>query len=601
MMRRWGQAGSGKAGRWVWMLVLLGLLCGQAQAAGTLSGTLTVDPASPGYGRTFTLTATFAYGSGPEPTGAVTFSVDGNVVGTGTLSSGIAAYTVTLPSYSVGTHSVTASFAGDANYAAANLVGQMTVTLLPTDTYMTDVVTPIHYGEIIGDIAKGFAESANPMAGDTQLLDGGNLEFLIDGVVVCTLPYITGVTQTCPPTTGAGYSVGTYQLSSRYTGNAYYAGSVSANYPVVILPDDTSGVITSSANPSTLGQSVTLTAVFSSPYATPTGTVSFYDGAIPLGTATLDATGTAMVTTSALALGSHNITASYAGNANFNGSVSPVFVQRVLPPVVATSLTIGSSVNPSIVGTNVTFTVVATGASTTVSQPAGSVTFTIDGAPVATVTMTGGAASYATSTLTVGSHTVTASYAGGTTSAGDTFSGSSASLVQVVNPVPPPPSFNFSVTPAALSVPLGNAAVTTATVVGLNGFTADVALTCGNLPREVTCTFNRTSISGGSGAAVLLVHATAPHACGSSAEFFHAAGLPAWLSLAGISALAFTLRKRRPVALLSLGVLAAIASLGGCSQCTDLGVKPGDYSFTVTATAATGESHTVTVTMVARL
>lgn len=594
----------GRAGKRMWAWVLLVCALG-VRAQSSLSGTLAVDPLDPGYGRSFTLTATFGYGTGPEPTGNVNFSVDGSLVGSGALAGGVASYAVSLPSYAVGTHSLTATYAGDANYAATSLVGQVTVTLLPTDTYMTDVVTPIHYGEIIGDIAKGYAESSNPMAGDAQLLDGGNLEFRIDGVVVCTLPYITGMTQTCPATTGAGYNVGTFQLSAYYTGNAYYASSASPNYAVTILPDDTAGVVTSNVNPSTIGQAVTFTATFSSQYAVPNGTVTFYDGATAIATGTLDATGAATLTTAALALGSHNVSASYAGNANFNNSVTPVLVQVVQPPVVATTLTIASSLNPSTVGTSVTFIAVATGAATTVSQPSGPVTFTVDGATVATVNMVNGTASYATSTLALGSHTVAANYAGGTTTAGDIFSGSGASLVEEVDPPPPAPSFTLSVTPAALSVPIGNDGIATVTVTGMNGFVTSVMLACGDLPRGVTCTFSRTLVTGGSGTATLLVHATAPHDCGNGVEFFHAAGMSGWV---GAVVLLVVFRRRSRVLRGSLLALMLVV-LGGCSQCTDLGVKPGNYSFTVTGTAVstavgtTGaeETHNVVVKMVARL
>jgi hypothetical protein len=56
---------------------------------------------------------------------------------------------------------------------------------------------------------------------------------------------------------------------------------------------------------------------------TPTGTVTFFDGTTNLGSKTLDGTGSAALTTSALGLGMHSITVSYAGNANFTASLSP--------------------------------------------------------------------------------------------------------------------------------------------------------------------------------------------------------------------------------------------------------------------------------------
>jgi len=48
----------------------------------------------------------------------------------------------------------------------------------------------------------------------------------------------------------------------------------------------TATTVTSSLNPSTFGQSVTFTATVSSAGGTPTGTVTFYDGATTLGTGT---------------------------------------------------------------------------------------------------------------------------------------------------------------------------------------------------------------------------------------------------------------------------------------------------------------------------
>jgi hypothetical protein len=90
----------------------------------------------------------------------------------------------------------------------------------------------------------------------------------------------------------------------------------------------TTVAIASSLNPSTLGQSVTFTATVSSGSGTPIGTVAFKDGTSVLGTSTLSG-GTAIFTTSSLPLGSHTITANYAGAANFAASTSPVLMQAV--------------------------------------------------------------------------------------------------------------------------------------------------------------------------------------------------------------------------------------------------------------------------------
>jgi len=573
----------------------------------TLTGTLTATPTSPGYGRAFTPTAALTPPSGGAvPTGTVTFSIDGVVVGTPVTvdATGTATYAVNAPTYAVGTHTLSAVYSGDATYSPLTLAGTLTVTLLPSQTYITNVVTPIIYGDIIGNIAKGFATPLNPS--DTALLDGGTLSFYINGQVVCTLPFITGITQTCPPTTGAGYPVGAYALSSSYSGNQFYLPSTSPYYTVVVLPSDTQGTLVSSANPATLGQNVTLTATFSAPFATPIGSVSFFDGTTLLGSGNFNASGVVTLTTSTLALGPHNITAIYAGTPNFKPSTTPVLVQVIAPRPVATTTILTSSVNPSSVGQSVTFTaLVSSGTPVGTALPAPSVSFTVDGVAAATVQLSSqNTASFTTSSLTAGSHTIVATYSGGPDSVGDVFSPSFGNLVQTVNVVVPG-SFTLTITPNPISVPIGNYANVLVTVTALNGFAQPVALSCANLPREATCTFGTATIPAGSGSTLLAVSASAPHDCNSNAPYFVSSGSNTWLGLIGASTLVLLIRRRRkfiPAALLTLA-LAILPPISGCGHCTDLGVYPGNYTFTVTG-ASTGQSPltvTQTIQMTAHL
>jgi hypothetical protein len=71
--------------------------------------------------------------------------------------------------------------------------------------------------------------------------------------------------------------------------------------------------LTSSADPSLYGSNLVFTAT-----VTPlsNGTVTFADGTTVLGVANLDDSGRAAISTSALSAGSHNITATYSGDAN---------------------------------------------------------------------------------------------------------------------------------------------------------------------------------------------------------------------------------------------------------------------------------------------
>ncbi|MBZ5554812.1 MAG: tandem-95 repeat protein, partial [Acidobacteriia bacterium] len=96
--------------------------------------------------------------------------------------------------------------------------------------------------------------------------------------------------------------------------------------PVTLAATNTA--LTSSLNPSNVGQAVTFTAVVTSGAGTPTGTVTFNEGATALGTGTLSA-GTASLMTVSLSAGTHSITAVYNGDASFAGSTSAVLSQGV--------------------------------------------------------------------------------------------------------------------------------------------------------------------------------------------------------------------------------------------------------------------------------
>ena len=86
--------------------------------------------------------------------------------------------------------------------------------------------------------------------------------------------------------------------------------------------------LTSSLNPSDSGQSVMFTATVTSGSGSPTGTVTFKDGATTLGTFALS-TGLAKFTTSTLTVGTHSITGVYNGDTLFQPTTSAVLVQVV--------------------------------------------------------------------------------------------------------------------------------------------------------------------------------------------------------------------------------------------------------------------------------
>ena len=94
----------------------------------------------------------------------------------------------------------------------------------------------------------------------------------------------------------------------------------------------TETLLSSSSNPSTYGVPVTFAATVlggTPDQPTPTGTVTFYDGSMPLGPATQLVSGVAKLTTSDLNIGTDTITALYSGDANYADSTSNTIDQNV--------------------------------------------------------------------------------------------------------------------------------------------------------------------------------------------------------------------------------------------------------------------------------
>jgi hypothetical protein len=116
--------------------------------------------------------------------------------------------------------------------------------------------------------------------------------------------------------TSAGTKTNTVTVTSNESG----AGApFSASLTVVGAKSNSSTTLVSSQNPSVAGQSVTFTATVTGSPGTPTGTVTFTDGATTLGTIPL--TGAiASLTTSSLTAGTHTIAATYGGDAAFLAS-----------------------------------------------------------------------------------------------------------------------------------------------------------------------------------------------------------------------------------------------------------------------------------------
>jgi hypothetical protein len=335
-----------------------------------------VTPGSSVFGQTVTLSADVSPGSGTDPvTGSVTFSVDGDAIGTAGLVGGHASLDVS--SLAVGTHGVVATYSGDDVYngstsSATSLVvakADVQVTLSTGDDHSVS-------GEAVSFTTTVGAEA--PGAGTPT----GTVRLVVDGTPVGDPVALVNGAASFDPVTGLG--TGAHTVAVSYSGDAGFKTG-GASVTQYVSAASTTTTLLATPSPSAEGQSVTITATVS-PDApgsgSPTGTVVFTSDGDVIGAAPLSAGGggsQASLSVDDLAPGSHALAASYAGDADYTASDAAPISQTVIEgaAIVATTTSVTSSDNPSTFGQLITFTARVDAADD--STPTGSVQFSVDG------------------------------------------------------------------------------------------------------------------------------------------------------------------------------------------------------------------------------
>jgi hypothetical protein len=141
--------------------------------------------------------------------------------------------------------------------------------------------------------------------------------------------------------------VGSCTITAMQGGDSNYNAAANVPQSFTIVKAATTTALSSSINPSDIGQNVTFTATVSAGVGTPTGTVQFKDGANNLGSAINCVAGggntcTAQVSSSTLT-GTHTITAIYSGDANFSGSTGTLSGGQVVTNQLALLLALDQS------------------------------------------------------------------------------------------------------------------------------------------------------------------------------------------------------------------------------------------------------------------
>jgi hypothetical protein len=365
--------------------------------------TLTSSANPSAFGQMVTFTAQVAAtdpGTG-IPSGSVTFLDGTTQLGIVPLTGGSAS--LTTAGLTRGSHSITAKYSGDADFLASNsaVTGQ-NVNQATTQT----IVTPSPSASIFGQSVTFTAQvsAVAPGAG----VPTGSVDFF-DGTT--DLGTVTLDSSGAASVSTATLSVGSHSITAEYSGdNANFLASTSA--PTIQLVGGTTVALMTSANPSTFGQSVTLTATVAASAAgssVPTGPVTFKDGTQTLGTSNVDSSGVASISTASLSGGTHAITAVYGGAADEFAPSTSSETNLVVNPA-STSTTIIPSIVQATFGQSVSFKATVTDDTST---PSGTVTFKDGSTVLATIGLdASGSATYTTSTLTVGAHSLVAVFNG---------------------------------------------------------------------------------------------------------------------------------------------------------------------------------------------
>lgn len=249
---------------------------------------------------------------------------------TGTLSGVLAAdasnvtavFSTTATSTSpIGSYPIAVSLTGPAagNYSVT-LTGSASVTVT------TAVVTVA-----VNNTAREYG-AANPAFSGT-----------LNGVLAQDAANVTAVYATTATATSSvgSYPITVQSLAGSAAGN-YALGAVTPGTLTVTQAATTTSLTTSGASVGS-GSPVTFTAtVASTTTGTPAGSVVFSSNGSALGSVSLSG-GVASYTTSSLPTGPLNITAAYAGSANFSASTSPTVVETVTVPIVT-----GTTSTPSV-------------------------------------------------------------------------------------------------------------------------------------------------------------------------------------------------------------------------------------------------------------
>lgn len=268
-------------------------------------------------GPAITYTANVKAQSGGAVTGFVIFRDNGFLIANVGLGNNQAACTKTYGTHASGQHAITATYSGDLQNA-----GSISTTLIEyvEGVASKTVVTTSGSPSLVGKLVTFTATVTSANGG----IPDGDLVTFYDGTTPLRSITLKGGTAVFST---SSLSAKTHYIKASYAGDRIFKPS-NGRVAQVVDKYPTMTTLRSSLNPSFHGQTVTFISRVASAGPIPTGTVAFKDGTLGIGSVTL-ISGVAKLTKSALAVGTHPITAQYLGDAVSGKSTSLVLNQVV--------------------------------------------------------------------------------------------------------------------------------------------------------------------------------------------------------------------------------------------------------------------------------
>jgi N-acetylneuraminic acid mutarotase len=552
-------------------------------------------------GGTYTSTQTVTI-SDSVPGAAIYYTTDGSIP---TLNSTTYASPITVSLYST-TETIHAMAVASGYFNSAVASATYVIDLPASSATVTTIASspnPSRVGEYVTFTATVLPVSAGATpAGTVQFIVGSS-------------PLGPPVSPLGPPVPLNGSGVATYTTAALYAGvasiTAAYTPSsgspftASTSTPLLQsvagqCPGTSSTTLTSSQNPSSVGQAVVFSAsvsvgafpqcVFGGGPTTggtfaPTGlqgSVQFAVNGAPVGSPVPlignSGSGGATWSTSTLPPGADSITAAFIESNGYVGSSTSNAVSQVVTGTAPTQ----TAATPTFSVPGGTY---ATMQAVTISDAtAGAIIYyTTDGITTPTINST----QYTGPIIVMASETIQAIAV-----AANDLNSAVASATYTI-----PADFTVAINPASISVQAGQSGTATITVRDEGGFNSNVSFACSGLPAGAACGFVMETVPTPLG----VTYTTLTVTTSATAAALHRNG---WPLLPG-SALAVALccfgwkRRRRWQMLMLLAVsMAGLSLLNGCGAASPIVIDPPPVTSTVTVTATAGSAqHTATFSL----